>query len=130
MLSTRAKVRTCKAHQFLRYFASHLSSLHTPSHQTLHYTSAYQTLLLSHPDASRSSTSHSQKPLYTTSQTNSLVVIDAYTRSLRIVFISAIAMFFIVNILVFAIELPHLKKKAADVEEREEDEGTRVGRGT
>jgi hypothetical protein len=39
-------------------------------------------------------------------------------------------MFFIVNILVFAIELPHLKKKAADVEEREEDEGTRVGRGT
>lgn len=37
-------------------------------------------------------------------------------------------MFFIVNILVFAIELPHLKKKGGDVEEREvgEDE---VGNG-
>jgi hypothetical protein len=32
------------------------------------------------------------------------------------VFISAIAMFFIVNLLVFAIELPHLKKKERDAE--------------
>ncbi|KAF2026424.1 MFS general substrate transporter [Setomelanomma holmii] len=44
-------------------------------------------------------------------------VIDAYSRSLRIVFISAIAMFVIVNILVFAIELPHLKKKGKDSED-------------
>lgn len=43
-------------------------------------------------------------------------MIDAYTRSLRIVFISAIAMFFIVNVLVFAIKLPHLKKKESDAE--------------
>ncbi|KAH7395018.1 major facilitator superfamily domain-containing protein [Phaeosphaeria sp. MPI-PUGE-AT-0046c] len=43
-------------------------------------------------------------------------VIDAYARSLRIVFISAVAMFFIVNLLVFAIRLPHLKKKETDAE--------------
>ncbi|KAF2829176.1 MFS general substrate transporter [Ophiobolus disseminans] len=56
-------------------------------------------------------------------------VIDAYSRSLRIVFISAIAMFVIVNILVFAIELPHLKKKKADPE-GEEGEGAGVANGT
>jgi hypothetical protein len=39
-------------------------------------------------------------------------------------------MFFIVNILVFAIELPHLKKKGADAEEQEEEEGSSVGNGT
>ncbi|KAH7088989.1 major facilitator superfamily domain-containing protein [Paraphoma chrysanthemicola] len=49
-------------------------------------------------------------------------VIDAYSRSLRIVFISAIAMFVIVNILVFAIELPHLKKKGKDSEDEAEDQ--------
>ncbi|KAF1839368.1 MFS general substrate transporter [Decorospora gaudefroyi] len=38
-------------------------------------------------------------------------VIEAYSRSLRLVFISAIVVFVIVNILVFAIKLPHLKKK-------------------
>jgi hypothetical protein len=48
-------------------------------------------------------------------------VIDAYSRSLRIVFISALAVFVIVNILVFAIQLPHLKKKEVDAEN--EDEG-------
>lgn len=43
-------------------------------------------------------------------------MIDAYARSLRIVFVSAIGMFFIVNMLVFAIKLPHLKKKESDAE--------------
>lgn len=38
-------------------------------------------------------------------------VIKAYGQSLRLVFISAIAMFVIVNALVFMIKLPHLKKK-------------------
>ncbi|KAH8722337.1 major facilitator superfamily domain-containing protein [Phaeosphaeriaceae sp. PMI808] len=47
-------------------------------------------------------------------------VIDAYSRSLRIVFISAFAVFVIVNILVFAIELPHLKKRVQDSENEEE----------
>jgi hypothetical protein len=47
---------------------------------------------------------------------------------LRIVFISAIALFAIVNLLVFTINLPHLKKKKEDVEEVE-GEG-RVGNGT
>lgn len=40
-------------------------------------------------------------------------------RSLRIVFISALAMFVIANILVAAIDLPRLGKKEED-EEREE----------
>ncbi|KAF2129271.1 MFS general substrate transporter [Dothidotthia symphoricarpi CBS 119687] len=43
-------------------------------------------------------------------------VIEAYSQSLRIVFISAIACFIIVNVLTLLIELPHLKKK-----EREDD---------
>ncbi|KAH3906752.1 hypothetical protein HBI56_062600 [Parastagonospora nodorum] len=43
-------------------------------------------------------------------------VIDAYSRSLRIVFISAIAVYLIVNILVWGIELPRLGKKVADDE--------------
>ncbi|KAI4674911.1 uncharacterized protein J4E84_010353 [Alternaria hordeiaustralica] len=47
-------------------------------------------------------------------------VIEAYSRSLRLVFISAIAMFIIVNILVFAIELPQLKKSKVHDEEEEE----------
>jgi hypothetical protein len=58
---------------------------------------------------------------------DSALVIDAYARSLRIVFISAIAMFLIVNILVFAIELPHLKKKGGD---DEGENGEAAGSGT
>jgi hypothetical protein len=50
----------------------------------------------------------------------SSLVIEAYSRSLRLVFISAIAMFIIVNILVFAIELPQLKKSKVHDEEEEE----------
>ncbi|EDU42104.1 conserved hypothetical protein [Pyrenophora tritici-repentis Pt-1C-BFP] len=38
-------------------------------------------------------------------------VIQAYSQSLRLVFISAIIMFVVVNVLVFTIDLPHLKKK-------------------
>jgi flagellar biosynthesis/type III secretory pathway M-ring protein FliF/YscJ len=53
-------------------------------------------------------------------------VIDAYSRSLRIVFFFAVAVFVIVNILVFAIRLPHLKKKEGDVEEEEEEEQRRT----
>ncbi|KAJ4368155.1 hypothetical protein N0V83_006511 [Neocucurbitaria cava] len=49
-------------------------------------------------------------------------VIDAYIRSLRLVFIFAIAMFVIVNALVFAINLPHLKKKESNDDEDEGDE--------
>jgi fucose permease len=49
-------------------------------------------------------------------------VIEAYSRSLRLVFISAIAMFVIVNALVFTIKLPHLKKKEASSEDGEENE--------
>jgi fucose permease len=41
-------------------------------------------------------------------------VIEAYSRSLRLVFISAIAMFVIVNVLVVSIKLPQLKKAASD----------------
>ncbi|KAH9881913.1 hypothetical protein J1614_001084 [Plenodomus biglobosus] len=44
-------------------------------------------------------------------------VIDAYSQSLRLVFISAIVMFVIVNALVFAIQLPHLRKKKKDAVE-------------
>jgi hypothetical protein len=47
------------------------------------------------------------------------LVIDAYSRSLRIVFFFAVAVFVIVNILVFAIRLPHLKKKEGDAEDEE-----------
>ncbi|OAL54255.1 MFS general substrate transporter [Pyrenochaeta sp. DS3sAY3a] len=43
-------------------------------------------------------------------------VIDAYSQSLRLVFISALVMFVVVNALVFAIKLPHLKKKERDDE--------------
>jgi len=50
----------------------------------------------------------------------SFLVIEAYSRSLRLVFISAIAMFIIMNILVFAIELPQLKKSKVHDEEEEE----------
>ncbi|KAJ4301381.1 hypothetical protein N0V90_003473 [Kalmusia sp. IMI 367209] len=41
-------------------------------------------------------------------------VIDAYARSLRVTFISAIAVFVVVNVLVFTIRLPNLKPKKAD----------------
>ncbi|KAF2659079.1 MFS general substrate transporter [Lophiostoma macrostomum CBS 122681] len=53
-------------------------------------------------------------------------VIDAYSRSLRVTFISAIAMFVIVNILVFSIELPNLRRRreaenaAADHDDEDE----------
>jgi len=50
-------------------------------------------------------------------------VIDAYSQSLRLVFISAIIMFILVNALAFAIELPHLKKKSG------EDTGEEAMRG-
>jgi hypothetical protein len=46
-------------------------------------------------------------------------VIEAYSRSLRLVFISAIVMFIIVNLLVIAIDLPQLKKKACSDDEDE-----------
>ncbi|KAH6862246.1 major facilitator superfamily domain-containing protein [Alternaria alternata] len=46
-------------------------------------------------------------------------VIEAYSRSLRLVFISAIVMFIIVNLLVIAIDLPQLKKKASSDDEDE-----------
>ncbi|KAH9874454.1 hypothetical protein IAQ61_003643 [Plenodomus lingam] len=38
-------------------------------------------------------------------------VIQAYSQSLRLVFISAIVVFVIVNALVFAVDLPHLRKR-------------------
>jgi hypothetical protein len=41
----------------------------------------------------------------------STIVIEAYSRSLRLVFISAILMFVIVNLLVITIGLPQLKRK-------------------
>jgi ABC-type spermidine/putrescine transport system permease subunit II len=63
---------------------------------------------------------HQTQPLKLTTRHS---VIDAYSRSLRIVFISAIVAFVIVNILVFAIQLPHLKKKEADAE-NEDERGT------
>jgi hypothetical protein len=40
------------------------------------------------------------------------------------VFFFAVAVFVVVNILVFAIRLPHLKKKEGDVEEEEEQRRT------
>lgn len=55
--------------------------------------------------------------------TNALFpVIEAYSRSLRLVFISAIAMFVIVNALVSAIDLPRLRKKEASSEDGEDNE--------
>jgi hypothetical protein len=60
---------------------------------------------------------HTQPP-YTDHPT----VIAAYSRSLRVVFISAIACFLIVNILVLAIKLPHLKRKQSDDEDRDDAE--------
>ncbi|KAF1945234.1 MFS general substrate transporter [Clathrospora elynae] len=48
-------------------------------------------------------------------------VIEAYSRSLRLVFILAIAMFVIVNVLVFTIKLRHLKKKQPSTENVEEE---------
>jgi len=57
-------------------------------------------------------------------------VIEAYSRSLRIVFISAIATFVVVNILVFAIKLPHLTRKKAEDAEGEDGEGLGVGNGS
>jgi fucose permease len=60
----------------------------------------------------------SEIPLTASPANTQTTVIEAYSLSLRIVFISAIAMFAIVNILVFAIKLPHLKrKKAEDLED-------------
>lgn len=50
-------------------------------------------------------------------------VMDAYSQSLRLVFISAIFMFLLVNVLVFAIELPHLKKKRGEPGEEATREG-------
>ncbi|KAF2688245.1 MFS general substrate transporter [Lentithecium fluviatile CBS 122367] len=44
-------------------------------------------------------------------------VIDAYGRSLRVTFISAIAVFVIVNVLVVAIKLPRLDRKQAQEED-------------
>lgn len=46
-------------------------------------------------------------------------VIEAYDRSLKVTFISAIVVFVVANILVFAIRLPTLKKKDADEEGEE-----------
>jgi hypothetical protein len=113
-LNIKAKVRT---HPIT---ISSCTILHARS--TTPVTPTNQALPLIIPKTTCSSTLYAHKiSLYITSRTNRHIVIDAYTRSLRIVFISAIAMFFIVNILVFAIELPHLKKKRADVEEREEE---------
>ncbi|KAF1993133.1 MFS general substrate transporter [Amniculicola lignicola CBS 123094] len=43
-------------------------------------------------------------------------VIDAYNRSLKVTFMSAIAMFVIANVLVFAIKLPNIKPKEEDRE--------------
>ncbi|KAE8859868.1 hypothetical protein PTNB29_07099 [Pyrenophora teres f. teres] len=49
-------------------------------------------------------------------------VIQAYSQSLRLVFISAIVMFVVVNVLVFTIDLPRLKKKELSAEDGAEDE--------
>jgi hypothetical protein len=67
--------------------------------------------------------------IYTLRYTNPApLVIQAYSQSLRIVFISAIALFAIVNLLVFTINLPHLKKKKEDLEDADGEGG--VGNGT
>jgi hypothetical protein len=44
------------------------------------------------------------------------IVIDAYNRSLKVTFMSAIAMFVIANVLVFTIKLPNIKRKEEDRE--------------
>ncbi|KAF2645416.1 MFS general substrate transporter [Massarina eburnea CBS 473.64] len=52
-------------------------------------------------------------------------VIDAYSRSLRITFLSTIAVFIIVNVLVFTIKLPNLKhKEVAEEDAADGEEGT------
>lgn len=45
-------------------------------------------------------------------------VIEAYARSLRVTFISAIAVFAIVNILVIPMKLPNLKRRQENEENR------------
>jgi hypothetical protein len=55
--------------------------------------------------------------IYSATQANETPVIDAYARSLRVTFISAIAVFVIVNVLIFAIELPRLDRKQPEEEE-------------
>ncbi|KAF2788733.1 MFS general substrate transporter [Melanomma pulvis-pyrius CBS 109.77] len=51
-------------------------------------------------------------------------VIDAYGRSLRLTFISAIAVFVMVNLLVIAIKLPHLKRRRQTDADNAEDPTT------
>ncbi|KAF2248799.1 MFS general substrate transporter [Trematosphaeria pertusa] len=53
-------------------------------------------------------------------------VIDAYARSLRVTFISAIAIFILANALVFTINLPHLKRKQTEEEDSAEDGSSEV----
>ena len=47
-------------------------------------------------------------------------MIEAYDRSLKVTFVSAIVVFVVANILILAIKLPTLKKK--DVDEEVDDE--------
>ncbi|KAL5116470.1 hypothetical protein ACEQ8H_005591 [Pleosporales sp. CAS-2024a] len=55
-------------------------------------------------------------------------VIEAYRRSLRLVFMSAVLVFGIVNVVAFAVQLPDLNKKRVDAEADDEpDEATRSG---
>lgn len=54
-------------------------------------------------------------------------MIDAYGRSLRVTFISAIAVFVVVNILVLTIRLPNLKPQKGDASEEEGDENDSDG---
>ncbi|KAF1955876.1 MFS general substrate transporter [Byssothecium circinans] len=49
-------------------------------------------------------------------------VIDAYSRSLRVTFFSTIAVFIVVNLLVFTIKLPNLKNREEEQEEAVEDD--------
>lgn len=58
------------------------------------------------------------------SHTTHTAVIEAYARSLRVTFISAIAMFVVANVLVLAVRLPSLKpKKRGDEAEAEAETG-------
>jgi hypothetical protein len=60
---------------------------------------------------------YAQPPRLTNFTHPTTTVIDAYNRSLRITFISTIAIFIVVNALVFVIKLPNLKRKQPEEEE-------------
>jgi hypothetical protein len=60
----------------------------------------------------------------TTKVINRTLVVNAYASSLRVTFVSAIAAFVMVNILIATIQLPHLGRKDSTEETAEDVSST------